>query len=53
MTATTATTAPEGDTERDTERDAGVEKQVRRRPRYGDARPDHYERFARRERERF
>ena len=53
VTATTATTAPEGDTERDTERDAGVEKQVRRRPRYGDARPDHYERFARRERERF
>lgn len=42
-------TAAEGDTEKD----AGVDKQVRRRTRYGDARPDHYERFAKRERERF
>ncbi len=33
--------------------DADVDKQSRRRARYGDARPDHYERFAKRERERF
>jgi len=33
--------------------EAGVEKQAPTRSRYGDAHPDHYERFAKRDRERF